>query len=128
MSGTIANLKDYNYNLKVDGLLDLAKLTQLYPIANTSLKGTLDFDITTEGNLTEIETKKYNLLKTSGTLEVKNMSYKNTGIAFPIHIDDALFTFTPDKIVLNRFQAEFGKSNISLSGHLYNYIPYLLRK
>jgi hypothetical protein len=127
MSGTIANLKDYNYNLKVDGLLDLAKLTQLYPIANTSLKGTLDFDITTEGNLTEIEAKKYDLLKTTGTLEVKNVSYKNTGIAFPIHIDDALFTFTPDKIVLNRFQAEFGKSNISLSGHLFNYIPYLLR-
>ena len=127
MSGTLSDMKDYNYTVKVDGLLDLGKLTQLYPIANTSLKGTLDFDITTEGNLTEIEAKKYNLLKTDGTLEVKNVSYKNTGIAFPIHIDDALFAFTPDKIVLNRFQAEFGKSNITLSGHLYNYIPYLLR-
>jgi hypothetical protein len=127
MSGTVSDLKDYNYNLKIDGLLDLAKLTQLYPIANTSIKGILNFDITTEGNLAEIETKQYTLLKTDGTLEVKNMSYKNTAVAFPIHIDDALFTFTPDKIVLNRFQAEFGKSNVTLSGHLYNYIPYLLR-
>ena len=127
MSGTVADMKDYNYNLKVDGLIDLAKLTQLYPVANTALKGTMDFDLTTQGNLTEIEAKKYTLLKTDGTLEMKNVSYKNTDVAFPIHIDDALFTFTPDKIVLNRFAAEFGKSNVTLSGHLYNYIPYLLK-
>ena len=127
MSGTLADMKDYNYKVKADGLVDLAKLTQLYPIANTSLKGTLNFDLTTEGNLTEIEAKQYTLLKTDGTLEAKNVSYKRTDIAFPIHVDDALLTFTPDKIVLNRFQAEFGKSNITLSGHLHNYIPYILK-
>ena len=127
MSGTISDFKDYTYKIKADGLLDLAKLTQIYPVANTALKGTLDFDLEAEGNLTEIEAKQYNQLKTNGTLEVKNVSYKNTDIAFPIHIDDALFTFSPDKIVLNRFQAEFGKSNVTLSGHLYNYIPYIIR-
>jgi len=127
MSGTVSDLKDYDYKLKIDGLVDLEKLTQLYPVANTTLKGTLNFDITTEGNLTELEAKQYAQLKTEGTLEVKNMSYKNSDIAFPIHIDDALFTFTPDKIVLSRFQAEFGKSNVTLSGHLFNYIPYLLK-
>ncbi|HTA63043.1 MAG TPA: AsmA-like C-terminal region-containing protein [Bacteroidia bacterium] len=127
MSGTVSDLKDYTYNIKADGLLDLAKLTQIYPIANTSLKGTLNFDLSAEGNLTEIEAKQYAQLKTNGTLEAKNVSYKNTDIAFPIHIDDALFTFTPDKIVLNRFQAEFGKGNVTLSGHLYNYIPYIIK-
>lgn len=127
MSGEVSDLKDYNYKIKADGLVDLAKLTQLYPVNNTTLKGTLNFDLTTEGNLTEIETKQYTLLKTDGTLEAKNVSYKSSDIAFPIHIDDALFTFTPDKIVLNRFKGEFGKSNITLSGHLYNYIPYILK-
>ena len=127
MSGTVSDLKDYTYQLKMDGLLDLAKLTQVYPIANTVLKGTLNFDINAAGNLTEIEAKQYNLLKTNGTLEMKNVSYKSTDLAFPIHIDDAFFTFTPDKIVLNRFVSEFGKSNVALSGHLYNYIPYIIR-
>ncbi|MHB8259290.1 MAG: AsmA family protein [Bacteroidia bacterium] len=127
MNGTVSDLKDYNYKVKIDGLLDLAKLTQIYPIVNTTLKGTLDFDISTAGNLTKIEAKQYTQLKTNGTLEVKNVSYKNTDIAFPVHIDDALFTFTSHKIVLTRFQAEFGKSNVSLSGHLYNYIPYILK-
>ncbi|HXB39784.1 MAG TPA: AsmA-like C-terminal region-containing protein [Bacteroidia bacterium] len=127
MSGTVSDLKDYDYKFKIDGLVDLAKLTQLYPVANTTLKGTLNFDITTEGNLTEIEAKQYARLKTDGTLEVKDMMYKNSNVAFPIHVDDALFTFTPDKIVLTRFQAEFGKSNVTLTGHLFNYIPYLLK-
>jgi hypothetical protein len=127
MSGTISDLIDYNYNLKIDGLVDLDKLTQIYPAASTTLSGTLNFDITTDGSLAEIEAKKYNLLKTSGTLEVKNLSYKNKDINVPVHIDDALFSFTPDKIILDKFKAEFGKSNITLSGHLYNYIPYLLK-
>jgi len=127
MSGTISDLSDYDYNLKIDGLVDLGKLTQLYPIPSTTLNGTLNFDIDTEGSLSEIEAKKFNLLKTSGTLEVKNMSYKNSSINVPIHIDDALFSFTPDKILLDKFKAEFGKSNITLSGHLYNYIPFLLK-
>src|ERR1700756_270166 len=127
MSGTVSDMKDYNYKIKADGLVDLAKLTQIYPVANTTLKGTLNFDMDAEGNLTEIEAKQYNQLKTNGTVEFKNVSYKNTDIAFPIHIDDALLTFTPDKIVLNRFKAEFGKSNVALSGHLYNYIPYIIR-
>ncbi len=127
MSGTISDLKDFNYNLKVDGLLDLTKLTHVYPIANTTVKGTMDFDMTTSGSLAKIEAKQFNLLKASGTLEVKDMSYKSSDIAFPIHVDDALFTFDADKIILSRFIAEFGKSNVKLSGHLYNYMPYLLK-
>lgn len=128
MSGTISNLQDYDYDLKIDGLLDLTKLTQLYPIEHTTLKGTMDFDVVTKGNLTQIEAKKYDKLKAKGTLEVKDVSYKNTDIAFPIHIDDALFTFNSHKIELTRFKSEFGKSNISLTGHLYNYVPFLLKK
>ena len=127
MSGTLADMKDYNYSIKADGLVDFAKLTQIYPVANTTVSGTMDFDLNAQGNLTEIEAKQYTKLNTTGTLEVKNLSYKEKDIAFPIHIDDAFFTFAPDKIVLNRFQAEFGKSNITLSGHLYNYIPYIIR-
>jgi hypothetical protein len=127
MSGTVADLKDYNYNLKIDGLIDLAKLTQLYPISNTALKGTMDFDIKAEGNLTEIEAKQYDHLKNEGTIEIKNVTYKSTDINFPVHVDDALLTFDDDKIILSRFKAEFGKSNVALSGHLYNYIPYLIR-
>lgn len=126
MSGTITNLKDYNYDLKIDGLLDLEKLEKLYPIANTELKGTMDFDIKAQGNVAEIEAKQYDRLNTSGTLEIKNVSYRSSALVFPIHVDDALLTFDDDKIILSRFEAEFGKSHVTLGGHLYNYMPYLL--
>lgn len=127
MSGTLADMKDYNYSIKADGLVDFAKLTQIYPVANSTVSGTMNFDLNAQGNLTEIEAKQYTKLNTTGTLEAKNVSYKSKDIAFPIHVDDAFFTFSPDKIVLNRFQAEFGKSNVTLSGHLFNYIPYIIR-
>jgi hypothetical protein len=127
MSGLISNLKDYDYKLKIIGLLDLGKLARVYPIPNTSLKGTLDFDYTTEGSLSKLEALQYDLLKTEGTLEVKNLSYKSKDVKFPIHLDDAFFKFTPDKIILKRFTAEFGKSNVTLKGHLRNYIPWLLK-
>jgi len=128
MKGTIFDMTNYNYDLKIDGLVDLDKLTKLYPVVSSTLSGTLNFDINAKGSLTEIEARQFALLQTQGTLEVKNVSYKTDELAFPIHVDDALFTFSPDKIILNSFKAEFGKSNVNLSGHLYNYIPYLLRK
>jgi hypothetical protein len=128
MSGNVSDLKDYNYDLKIDGLLDIGKLTQLYPIASTTATGTMDFDLVTKGSLTLIETKQYEQLKAKGTLDVKNVSYKNADIAFPIHVDDALFTFNSHKIELTRFKAEFGKSNVSLTGHLYNYVPFIFKK
>lgn len=127
MNGTISNMKDYDYKFKIDGLLNLEKFTQLYPIPDTKIKGTMNFDLTTEGSLAKIEAKQFNSLRSEGTLEVKNMSYHSTEVAFPIHVDDALFTFDADKIILSRFKAEFGKSNVILSGHLYNYMPYLLK-
>lgn len=127
MSGTIDNLSTYDYHFKVDGLVDLAKITQLYPVAGTTMSGTLNFDINTSGNLQEIELKEYDLLKTDGTLEMKDVKYKSKDVPFPVHIDDATFSFTPDKIVLNTFKGEFGKSNVSIAGHLYNYIPYFIK-
>jgi AsmA protein len=127
MSGTISDLKKLEYKLKIDGLLDLDKLTRIYPVPDSKVKGTMDFDMITEGSLAKIEAKQFTQLKSAGTLEMKNVSFKSTDIAFPIHIDDALFTFDADKIILSRFKAEFGKSNVALSGHLYNYIPYLLK-
>jgi hypothetical protein len=127
MKGNVSDMKDYNYNLKIDGFLDLTKLTNVYPVSGTTVSGTMDFDIQAEGNLTKIEAKRFDLLNNSGTLEVKNMKYHSTDIAFPVHVDDALFTFDDDKIILSRFQAEFGKSNIVMSGHLYNYIPFIIK-
>ena len=47
---------------------------------------------------------------------------------FPLHVGDALFTFTPDKIILDELKAEFGKSNLMLSGHVYNYNSILVEK
>ena len=125
--GNVTDLQNYDYALKIDGLVDLGKLTKLYPVASTTLNGTADFDLNTSGNLAELEAKKFQQLKTTGTLEIKNFACKNPALTQSFHLDDALFTFNPDNIVLERFQAEYGKSNLSLSGHLYNYIPFLLR-
>ncbi|MBS1646385.1 MAG: AsmA family protein [Bacteroidetes bacterium] len=127
MSGSLLDMKDYNYQVQVDGLLDLAKLTQVYPLSNTKLSGTVDIDIKTSGNLSDIEAKKYTQLQASGTVEMKNVSYKNSEIAFPIHIDDALLSFNAHKIDLTRFKAEFGKSNLLLGGHVYDYVPFIIR-
>jgi hypothetical protein len=127
VNGIISDMKDYNYDLTVSGLLDLGKLTKLYPVPNASISGTLDFDYTAQGSLTKIETKQFNLLNTDGTVEIKNLVYKSKDLTFPFHLDDALLTFTPEKIELDRFKAEYGYTNIALSGHLYNYMPFFLK-
>ena len=126
--GSISNLSDYNYDIKAKGLIDLGKITKIYPIESTTLSGTIDADISTQGKLSDITNKQFEKLTAEGTLEAKNVVYISKDLQQPIKITDALLSLSPQKIVLTRFQGVAGKSNISLSGHVFDYMPYILLK
>ena len=75
MNGVVSNLNDLNYQANIDGLIDLEKLTAIYPVDNAELKGMVDIDVQTEGSLSSLEAKKYDLLKTSGLMKVKDVYF-----------------------------------------------------
>jgi len=127
VTGSISDLEDYHYDLKINGVVDLAKITKIYPIENMQLKGEIDTDIEVRGNLADIEKKRYDKLKNDGTIEIKNFELTGRDIPRSIRINDALFTFTPMKIVMERFTGKFGRSNVTMTGDLTDYMAFVSR-
>lgn len=127
VSGSISDLEDYHYDLTIDGVVDLAKITKIYPVENMQLKGEIDTDIEIRGNLADIEKKRYDKLKNDGTIEIKNFELTSKDIPNVIKIHDARFTFTPLKIVMERFSGKFGKSNVTMTGDLTDYMAFVSR-
>jgi AsmA protein len=125
--GTVSDLNTYNYDLQIRGRVDLEKLTAIYPVNGIKLKGIIHSNIKSQGKLSDIEAGHYERVISEGKLRVTNFMMETASIPAPLIIQDAEFNFTPSKIQLKNLTGKFGRSNISLSGDLYNYMSFVTR-
>ncbi|MFL5731547.1 MAG: AsmA-like C-terminal region-containing protein, partial [Cytophagaceae bacterium] len=130
IKGTVMDLENYDFDLKVKGAVNLEKITKIYPVEGVSLKGIINTDFSTKGKVSDIEEGRYRRIKSDGTVHISNFEAK--GKSFPaLGISDADLSFTPDKVILQKFIGKAGKSKISMTGDLSNYMffaPKRIRK
>ena len=127
IEGTISDLEKYNYDLTVKGILYLDKLTKIFKAsADTEMSGEVDLDFRTTGNYEDLRKKLYHRIPTSGQIGFKNIQLKNSMIPQRLVIDAGHLFFTNEKIFLDSLRGTFGSSNFNVTGHLYNYMAYLL--
>ncbi len=126
--GTFKNFDDLEYDLVMNGEIDLEKITKIFPLENMTVKGNIKADLATKGKLSDAQAQRYDKLHTSGTMEVKNLVYTSPSVAHPVKIDEGIMTFTPQKIILEKYKGYMGKSDVSMTGELSNYITFLLKK
>ncbi len=127
VSGTISDLDKYDFDLKIKGLIDFEKLTRIYPIPSVKLSGTIDSDLEARGSLADAEAGHYERISSNGTIEIKDLLIQNPSIPNLILINDALLTFSPSIIVLEKLKARLGRSTVSLTGDLSNYMAFATR-
>jgi uncharacterized protein involved in outer membrane biogenesis len=127
-SGAFRNLDDLDFKVDIQGEVDLAKLTKIYPLEGMTLSGLLQADVHSQGRLSDAQAQRYDQLPTSGTASVRQFTFTSTSLAQPIKITEAQASFSPQKITLGRLNGFFGTSDVALSGDLTQYLPYLLQK
>jgi len=127
VSGTVSDLDNYDYDLKIKGLIDLEKLTKIYPISGVLLSGIIISDLETRGRLSEVEAGFYERITSDGRMDIKNLTIQIPSIPKPLTVYDATYTFTPSKIVLEKFTGKFGRSHFSMTGDLTNYMAFATR-
>jgi AsmA-like C-terminal region len=128
ISGSFQNLDDLEYKMAVNGELDLAKITKIYPLEGMTLTGNLKADVNTAGKLSDAQAQRYDKLPTSGTMQVSNFTYASPSLAQVVKITSAQVQFTPQKMMLENYQGFLGSSDVKLSGDISNYIAYVLQK
>src|SRR5687768_10759093 len=120
----LQNLDNYTWDLKVNGGVDLEKITKIFPLEGMSLAGKVKADIQTKGNYAALEAEKYDRLPTSGTASVQGFKYATTDLP-PVTLTEASMVFDPKKISLKKMNGTIGKSDFNVTGSVLNYLGYV---
>ena len=124
----LENLDDYTWDAKVNGTVDLDKITKIYPLEDMTLSGRITADIQTKGKMSYVDAEQYDQLPTSGTMSVQNFKYQSPDLPQDFTISSAQMTFNPERVDLKNFSGAFGKTDLNLNGYLTNYLGYALKE
>ncbi|WP_417212623.1 AsmA-like C-terminal region-containing protein [Bizionia sp.] len=127
-SGTLRNLtENMTVSAYIDGILNLANITKAYPIElDNELSGILKAKINTAFDMNAIETNAYQRIKSNGSVQVSDFVYASEDIVNPINISNADLTFQTGLVMLNKFEAKSGQSDINATGTITNLLGFLL--
>ncbi|UYW00691.1 AsmA family protein [Flavobacterium agricola] len=114
---------------KLNGNINLANLTQAYPVKlDFPLSGLLSANVAVKFDMNSIEKEQYQNVYNSGSLSLTNFKYTGSEMANPVLINKAAFTFNTKNITLNTFDFKTGKSDLNVTGALDNFYGFLFKK
>lgn len=121
LTGRLNDLKNYNYDLQIKGILDLSKITKIYPLQGISLAGQINSDVAVKGSITDLEKGDYQKTKAGGTLQLKKLYIKTDYLPKPIEIKSGVIALSPVSIFLKNLDMDCGKSCFKLNGAVKDY-------
>jgi len=124
--GTFKNFYDLNYNLSVNGEIDLGKIYQVFARKDIGVTGFIRAHAAFKGKQSDAKNQHYDLLHNSGTLVVNNLTLTQELFPKPFLIRQGVFRFADDKMWFDSFRAVYGNSNLQLDGFAENVINYIL--
>jgi hypothetical protein len=120
-------LGNTKFNGHLDGVLDLAKLSNAYPMPeDMELSGILNVDVTTAFDMASINNQRYENTKTSGKFNINDFEYKSSEIRNPVKIKTAAMTFNPSTVTLNELQGTIGQTDFETTGTIDNLLGFML--
>jgi AsmA-like C-terminal region len=125
IKGQIENLNNAKWDLIAKGKLDLTRLTAIFPVEGTTLKGKVITDLTTKGQMSAIKNKQYEQLNASGTATLQDFEYRSVDFPQPLLAKQADLTFTPKQIFVKNATGFLGKSDFTGTGDFSNYFGYV---
>ncbi|WP_026462397.1 AsmA-like C-terminal region-containing protein [Adhaeribacter aquaticus] len=122
---TIQDIDKPAFDAKIKGVLDLTKITKIFPLEGMTLSGRIVADVATKGKMTDIDAGKYTNITSSGTMQVTNLNFVSKDLPQGMKIASAQTTFNNDKILVQHLNGNIGKSDVQVDGTISNYMGYL---
>ncbi|MEZ4986291.1 MAG: AsmA family protein [Saprospiraceae bacterium] len=118
-------ISDPDVKANVAGTIDLAKWGKAFPLDGVQeMAGIITADINMDTRLSTIEKEQYEQVKMSGDAAIENLRYLADGLPLVV-INRAVTHFTPQRVVVDEFSSQLGKSDLSASGHIDNILAYI---
>jgi hypothetical protein len=122
---SLRNLDDYTWDLKVNGGVDLEKITKVFPVEGMALTGKVKANIQTKGKYSDVQAERYDRLPTSGTASLTDFKYTSKDLPYAVTLSQASMSFDPKKINLQKLDGKIGRSDFSVDGSVLNYLGYV---
>ena len=117
-------VSDPDLDAGLNGRVNLKDIQDAYPIAGVQkLGGVVAANIKAKARMSQIQAEDYEYVDVSGILDADDIEYLATGSP-PVSITSAKLDFNPDKIDINEFKANLGKSDVDLVGYIENFLAY----
>lgn len=118
---------DMNFEFGLKGKFNFTQLKKALPLDNLMLDGNIDANIYTSGKYSDVESKKYENIKSDGKVIFSDLSYTATGWTQPVKVPTGVLEFSPSEMTLSNLKILAGKSDLAVAGKISNYLPYFLR-
>jgi len=123
----ITPMSDPQVNAKLATHVDFQSLTDVLPLDSVNLTGVLDADVSMMGRMSSIETEKYDEFQADGKVNLTGFRFNSPDVPAPVTISRTSMIFSPQFVELKEFDAQMGRSDISMQGKLENFIPYIFK-
>jgi uncharacterized protein involved in outer membrane biogenesis len=121
----VQNIHSPAFDGRVKGMLDLTKLTKIFPLEGMTLAGRLNGEVAAKGTMGDIEAERYANIRANGRVGVSELSYASPELPQGMRVTTATATFDNDKIVLQDLAGFLGQSDVRMNGTVGNYMGYL---
>ncbi|MFW5852101.1 MAG: AsmA-like C-terminal region-containing protein [Bacteroidota bacterium] len=108
------------------GHIDLKSMKNFIPLDSTKMEGIIETDIEFASLLSDIEQENFDNITALGKLAITDFSYFDPDYTDGIFISKLKSVFSPQFVYLEQCDIKMGASDMSFSGRLENFIPYML--
>lgn len=116
---------DIRFNGKLAGKMNFDQIRDAIPMDSMMLSGIIDANIGVSGSMSAISARRYESLETDGIVALKDFSFQTTDLTVPVLISSGRMDFSPEKVNLQQLDLKIGASDMSVSGFVSDYYPYL---
>lgn len=121
------NLDDLKYDITSNGTIDIGKIYQVFAQKGLDVKGLIKTNLVLKGLQSDATAGRYSNLHNSGTAEFKDVQLLSDYFPKPFIIKTGLFRFDQDKMWFEKFEANYGKTDLTLNGYLSNVTNYAMQ-
>jgi len=119
---------DPDIDFACKAFIDLDNVSEFIPLeSGDKIHGQINADFVLIGRMSSIEKERYDQFKAEGLVGIRNVLFSSDSLSYNLHVNTADFVFTPAFINLENFNSTIGRSDLSASGRITDYLSYALR-
>lgn len=119
---------DPDVDFACKAFVNLDNVREFIPVANTDqVHGKINADVVVKGKVNAAERGQYDQIDARGTVAIENVFFKSDSLPYDVNVNAAQFNFTPAFLEVPQFSANIGRSDLSATGKIENYLAYALK-